>query len=77
MRKPPQLRWAVVGSRGYIHHHTARFGRKQVIADIIADHRAFTSPRHNGAGLTDAQFWRRLKRMRNWSVKRISLRVVS
>jgi hypothetical protein len=77
MRHKAQIRWALVGTyRGTIYSHMVRFTRKAVIESVLAEHRTYSSPKYNGTGLTDAQFWRQLKRRRGWTVRRISMRVL-
>ncbi|KRR21893.1 hypothetical protein [Bradyrhizobium retamae] len=74
MKHKSQIRWAVVGYRGYINHGYMAFTRGHVIEKVLSDHvRLRETP--VWSGLTDAQFWRKLKRRRGWSVRRVSLRV--
>lgn len=74
MSTKPQIRWALVGYRGQIHTDKIRYARHVVIKDVIAEHRTYS--RFNGEGLTDAQFWRQIKRRRNYSIRRISMKVM-
>lgn len=70
----PQTAWAVISWRGWINHGTIRYTRKDVIADQVAEWRKFSSVAKY-ADLSDAQFWRVIKRRRNCHVARITLRV--
>lgn len=76
MKHKAQIRWALVGTvRGTIHHGTIAFCRKDVIKCVILEERAyFSNARYSD--LTDAQFWRIIKRKRGYSVRRISMRVL-
>ena len=76
MKPKPQTRWALVMNAKYINHYYMRFCRKDVIRSVISDER---QQRRNAQydDLTDAQFWRILKRKRSWGVRRINLTVAS
>lgn len=76
MKRKAQTRWAIVHARGYINHGYMAFCRKDVIKMVVDEHRKFSLPKFNGAGLTDAQFWRQIKRRRGYAVRRISMRVL-
>lgn len=69
-----QTRWAIVGCRGFIHTDFMCFTRRGAIDKVMAEYRQYR-PMQQYAGLTDAQFWRVLKRLRGWQVRRVSLRV--
>ena len=75
MKQKAQMRWAVVGWRGYINCGYMGFTRRGVMEKVFADHVRLREASHWGAGLTDAQFWRKLKRRRGWSVRRVALKV--
>lgn len=77
MRHKAQIRWALVHVRGHINHGFMAFCRKDVIKMVLDEHRKFSTAKFNGAGLTDAQFWRQIKRRRGYCVRRISMRVLS
>ncbi|MCA1458067.1 hypothetical protein I6F35_33580 [Bradyrhizobium sp. BRP22] len=76
MKSRTQTRWALVGTaRGTIFSNTIRYCRKDVIKDVIAEERRYSvNARH--ADLSDAQFWRIVKRKRGYIVRRISMRVM-
>jgi len=76
LKAKPQIRWAIVGYRDLVHSAYIAHSRKAVIERVLSEHRSYSSPRVNGEGLTDAQFWRRIKRRRNYTVRRIKLTVV-
>ena len=75
MKRKPQTAWAIVGWRGWINYGSIRYTRKDVIADQVAEFRKYSSMAKH-ADLTDAQFWRIIKRRRNCRVARIMLRVI-
>lgn len=76
MKHKAQIRWALVGTAsGHIYGNMIRFNRKAIIEETIAEHRLFASNAKH-ADLTDAQFWRIIKRRRGYCVRRISMRVV-
>ena len=75
MAKKAQMVWAAVGRGGYINWGYMSFTRRGVIEKIFAEYADLRSSGRWGVGLTDAQFWRKMKRGRGWSIKRISLRV--
>jgi hypothetical protein len=70
-----QRRWAVVFSNGIVHSGYIRYCRRDVIKDVITDFRMYGSMKRY-ADLSDAQFWRVIKRRRGWLVRKVSLRVV-
>lgn len=74
MRQKAQVRWAIVGFSGYINHGYMCFTRRAVIEKVVLEHRGY-STWAKFAGLTDAQFWRKLKRRRGYSVRRVALRL--
>lgn len=73
-KRKTQTAWAIVNCRGYIHHFSLRYNRRDVIADQVKEWRTFGSMVKH-ADKTDAQFWRLLKRRRNVSVRRVVLQV--
>lgn len=75
MKRKQQRAWALVGYRGWINHGSIRYNRRDVIADRIAEHRGYSSAARY-ADLTDAQFWRIIKRRSGLSVRRIVMRVL-
>lgn len=76
MKHQAQIKWALVGTtRGTIFTSFIRYTRTDVIKDILAEERSYPSM-GKYAHLTDAQFWRIIKRRRGYCVRRISMRVV-
>lgn len=76
MRARAQLRWAIVDRNGHINHGTMAMTRAWVIKEFVAEWRRYPWFVAKHPNLTRALFWRAIKR-RGYSVRRISLRVVS
>lgn len=76
--KRKQFAWAVVYSpHGYIDHSSLKYTRRDLIAAELKEFRGRASPLYKEWGnLTDAQFWRKLKRRHRMRVCRIELKVV-
>lgn len=53
--------------------HTIRHQRKDVISHMLKEYDGLRERRY--PGLSDAQFWRKIKRKYGWSVQKIELRV--
>lgn len=76
MRARAQLRWAIVYTNsGHIDHSTMAFNRRDLIGKMVAEYRSYPWFVDAHPNLTDAQFWRVIKRTRHMSVRRITLRV--
>lgn len=67
-------RWAIVHRNGFINHAWLKYTRRDVIAEYLAEYAGFRERRH--PGLSDAQFWRLMKRKRGFSVRRVVIKVV-
>lgn len=70
-----QTRWAIVHSHGYINHGYMTFTRRDCIVAVLANYRSYRAFQ-DWATLSDAQFWRKLKKFRGFYVSKITLRVV-
>lgn len=78
MRARAQHRWALVHTaNGHIDHSTIQFTRAPVIAGVVARWRLYAWFERKHPNLTDALFWRAIKRHRGYTVRRISMRVAS
>lgn len=76
MRAWTQRRWAIVHTyNGHIDHSTIQFNRRPVIVACVARWRLYPWFVAKHPNLTDAQFWRVIKRHRGLSVRRITMRV--
>lgn len=75
MKRHKQVLWCVVNERGYVNWGYLSFTRSESIRKVREHYSQFRSF-ERFRGLSDAQFWRKLKRENNWSVRRVSLRVV-
>jgi len=73
-RRTAQTAWAIVGYRGWINHGSLKYRRRDVIAAWVEEFRRYSSMARY-ADLTDAQFWRVIKRRQNIAIRRITLRV--
>lgn len=69
-----QVYWALVNDRGYISPGHMSYARKNVIASVIFQY-AGMRPRLC-PGASDTQFWRKLKRKYDWTVRRVGLRAL-
>lgn len=68
-----QQAWALVNRRGWVLSHTMRHQRKDVISRMLREYDGMR--KHKYQGLSDAQFWRKLKRDYGWTVRRVELRI--
>lgn len=75
MKRKAQMRWSIVGYRGHINTGYLAFTRKGVIENVLKEYAGFRERIEWAKGLSDAQFWRKLKRRRGWTVRRVALRV--
>lgn len=71
-----QTQGSVVTDGGYINVGWMGFTRRDVIRTVLADYVLARDPGKWGCALTDAQFWRILKRRQGWSVRKIELRII-
>lgn len=60
-----QQAWALVNRRGSVISHTMRYQRKAVIERMLKEYENLRERRY--PGLTDEQFWRKLKRDYGWT----------
>lgn len=74
MKHRTQTVWGVVRSNGLINWGSLKWNRRDVIAEIVTEWRRY-SMMQRYANLTDAQFWRIIKRTRGMSVRRINMKV--
>jgi hypothetical protein len=70
-----QKAWALVlvNRNDWVLSHTVRYRRSDVIDRVLTEYSNLRERRY--PGLTDAQFWRKLKRKYGCSVRKIELRV--